>query len=215
MKRTRIIGAASIGVVALGLLLVAGCSSGKTVSSNTTAVPGGAAQTTASQTATSQTVNSQSTAVSTGSDQVLPVASNPIVNTATKPGLEITAAMAENNVDPVTKKDIADRLQFTIKNTSQETLSNPEVFYQMTDSVTKKTEGYYQKLNGISLAPGAVTTVYFDSETGAGHYPENQYSIYRTSPNEVVISIELSAQGYKPAMGEAVKAVGTGENPGQ
>ena len=210
MKPTRTLGAVALVVVAIGLLATAGCSSARTGASSTTVGQSGTTQVTATQ-----STATQSTPDSSGSAQVLPVAANPIVNTASKAGLEITAAMVENNVDPATKKDMADRLQFTIKNTSSEMLSDLEVYYQMTDSTTKKTEGYYQKLTGLPLAPGAEVTVYFDNETGPGHYPENRYSIYRTSANEVVISIEVSAPGFKPAMGEAMKAVGTGESPAE
>ena len=191
-----------IAVIALGALTAAGCSSanGNTNASGNPAASGG-----------TQTIGQ----TGAQSAQVLPVATNPIVNTATQEGLQISGAMAENNVDPVTKKDLTDRLQFTVKNTGTKPVNDPEVYYQMTDATTKKTEGYYQKLTGFSLAPGAEGTVYFDSTNGAGHYPENVYSLYRTSANKVVIAIEVSTTGYKPATGEAVKNVGTGEKPGQ
>ena len=213
---TRYIG---IAVVALGTIATAGCSNSSqpaATSSSTVAQDGvqttapGGTQTTTQGGSPSTTRTSTSVSV-----QVLPVAANPIVNDATQDGLQITGAMAENNVDPATKKDLTDRLQFTIKNTGTQPVSDPEVYYQMTDSTTKKTEGYYQKLTGLSVAPGAEVTVYFDNVSGPGHYPENAYSLYRTSPNEVVIAIEVSATGYKPAMGQAVKAVGTGEKPGE
>jgi hypothetical protein len=225
MKTQRFVVFVGIAAVAVGALTAAGCSGQQAEASDTAAAQGGiqsSAPTTApggTQTTTPTTApggaQTSSSATTQGTGQVLPVAKNPIVNDATKEGLQITAAMAENNVDPATKKDLTDRLQFTIKNTSTETLSDLEVFYQMTDSTTKKTEGYYQKLTGFSLAPGAEGTVYFDNESGPGHYPESKFSLYRTSANEVVISIEVSATGYKPAMGEAVKAVGTGEKAGE
>ena len=205
MKTQRLLVFVGIVAIVIGALIAVGCSGRQGATTTSAAVQSG-----------TQTTAQGGTPTSTqGSTQVLPVAKNPIVNSATQEGLVITEAMAENNVDPVTGKDLTDRLQFTIKNTSTETLSDLEVFYQMTDSTTNKTEGYYQKLTGFSLAPGAEGTVYFDNESGAGHYPESKYSLYRTSANEVVISIEVSAAGYKPAMGQAVKAVGTGENPNE
>jgi hypothetical protein len=209
MKAKRIVVFVGIAAVAVGALTAAGCS-GQAATTTSTAAQG-AVQTTVQGGAAATTTPGSAQ----GAAQVLPVAQNPIVNAATKDGLQITSAVVENNVDPVTKKDLSDRLQIAVKNTSTDTLSDLEIFYQMTDTTTKKTEGYYQKLTGFSLAPGAEGTVYFDTETGAGHYPENTYSLYRTSPNEVVISIEVSAAGYKPAMGEAVKAVGTGEKAGE
>lgn len=204
-RARRIVGVIGILAVATGVLTSAGCSSGQATTTSSVSAQG----------ITQGATQNQTQSSTAGSDQVLPVAENPIANTSTKQGLEIVSAMVENNVDPATGKDIADRLQITLKNTSSETLSDLEVYYKMTDTTTQKTEGYYQKLTGFTLAPGTEGTVFFDNETGAGHYPENKFSLYRTSANEVDFSIEVSAAGYAPAMGQAVKAVGTGENPGE
>jgi hypothetical protein len=152
-----------------------------------------------------------STTGTTKTNTVLPVASNPIKTDGTQEGLKITSAMVEDNVDPVTKKAIADRLQVTLENGAATAISDLEIFYTMTDAKTKKSEGYYQKLSGITLEPGKTATVYFDNKTQAGHYPENKYSIYRSSKNQVDFSIMVSAPGYKPATSVAKKSIGTGE----
>ncbi len=212
MKKQRLVVLVGIAAVAIGSVSISGCSSGQAATATTAATPGVTQGGTVDSAASSPTGAAASTQ---GSERVLPVAKNPIVNTSTKKGLEIASAMVENNVDPATKKDIADRLQITLKNTSGETLSDLEVYYEMKDTKTQKTEGYYQKLTGFSLAPGAEGTVFFDNQGGAGHYPENTFSLYRTSANEVDFSIVVSAAGYAPALGQAVKAVGTGENPGE
>jgi hypothetical protein len=194
MRIKRLGGVVAVAVVALGALAIAGC---------------GGQQASASSNAAA------SVAASPAGGPVLPVPSDPIVNTSTKPGLEITGIMVENNVDPVTKQDLSDRLQMTLVNTSSSTLSDLEVYYNMTDSKTNKSEGYYQKLTGLTIAPGASQTIYFDTESGPGHYPENIYSLYRTSPNEVVIDVKVSAPGYAPATAQVKKAVGTGEKAGE
>ena len=155
--------------------------------------------TTPSTTNTSQTV------------QVVPVTANPIHNTSTQPGLSISNAMVENNTDPATGNAVADRLQFSIKNSSSQTMTNLEVYYTMTDATTNKSESYYQKLTGISLAPGQSTYVFFDNGSGVGHYPENKYSIYRTSTNAVNFTIEVSAPGFQPATAQAHKSPGAGD----
>lgn len=142
---------------------------------------------------------------------VLPVTANPITNTGTKPGLTITAAIAENNVDPKTQAPVADRLQFTLTNTTSTPMTGLEVYYTMKDTTTGKTESYYQKLDGLTLAAGKGETIYFDNGTGTGHYPENKYSLYRSSTNQVNISIETSTSGFAPATATAVKSPGTGE----
>lgn len=149
-----------------------------------------------------------------GSSQVLPVSANPIQNASTQAGLAITAAAVEDNADPVTKQAISDRLQITLHNTSTQAMSNMEIYYQMKDITTGQTEAYHQVLTGLQLSPNESKTIYFDNETGAGHYPENKYSLYRSSKNEVDFTIQVSAPGFKPATGTAKKSVGTGETAG-
>lgn len=157
----------------------------------------------------SKTITTKST-----STQVLPISSNPIQNTSQQPGLVITAADAENNVDPTTKQAISDRLQISLQNSSTQTMSNLEVYYQMKDVKTGETEAYYQVLTGLQIASNATKTVYFDNQSGEGHYPENKYSIYRSSQNEVDFTIEVSAPGFKPVEATAKKSAGTGETAG-
>lgn len=169
---------------------------------------------TPTSTTASTTSGSSSTPSSTSnasSAVVLPVSSDPIVNNSTNATLQITKAAVEDNVDPSTGKAIADRLQLTLNNTGTTTLSNFEVYYTMTDRVTSASESYYQKLDGLTLAAGASTTVYFDNQAGAGHYPENQFSLYRSSTNQVDFTIEVSASGAKIVTGTATKSKGTGE----
>ncbi|ALO66677.1 hypothetical protein AS189_09450 [Arthrobacter alpinus] len=142
---------------------------------------------------------------------VLPVPTNPMKTTGTKPGLTVTGALAENNVDPQSKAAVPDRLQFDLTNTSTAPMTGLEAYYTMKDTTTGKTESYYQKLDGITLAPAQKETVYFDNGTSPGHYPENKYSIYRNSTNQVIITITAAATGYVPATGTATKSAGTGE----
>lgn len=151
------------------------------------------------------TTNTQQTS------QVVPVAANPINNPSTQAGLSILKPMVENNVDPATDGPISDQLQFAIKNSSSQPMTNLEVYYKMTDAKTNKSEGYYQKLNGLTIAPGQTTSVFFDNGSGTGHYPENKYSLYRTSSNTVDFTIEVSAPNFQPATGNAQKGPGTGE----
>ncbi len=157
---------------------------------------------------------SLSHSIASTSQLVLPVAKNPIVNKSMATGLVITYAAAENNVDPATHNPIADRLQLTLKNVSSKSLSRLEVYYLMTDVVTKAKEGYYQKLTGVTIAPKKSMTVYFDGGKQADHYPENQFSLYRSSQNQVNFKIWVSAPGVKIAQATALKSTGTGEKPG-
>jgi hypothetical protein len=169
--------------------------------------------TTPTQTSTTVTTGSSATTSSSGSaqDVVLPVSANPIMNSLTNSDLQIVAAGVEDLVDPITKKDMNDRLMLTLQNTGSKTLSNFEVYYEMTDAVTGITEAYYEKLTGFSLTPGAQDYVYFDNKTDAGHYPENQFSLYRSSVNQVDFKIMVSSDGAKIAEATAIKSKGTGE----
>ena len=142
---------------------------------------------------------------------VLPVDSNPIVNASTLPGLTIIKAAAEDVVDPVTNVDITDRLQVTVRNDSTTELTSFEIYYVMTDVTTGQSEAYYQALSGFTVGPGATATLSFDGETGAGHYPDNTFSIYRTSKNQVDFTIEVSAAGVQVATATATKGSGVGD----
>lgn len=210
MKRTTL--ALTVGSSLLAAVVLAGCSSPAQSATGGAATPQSsiAPSSAAASSSTSASGAVTSTAAAAGSP-VLPVASNPIVNTATAPTLQVTKATVEDNVDPATGKAINDRLQLTLKNTGNSPLGGLEVYYEMTDTVTGQKEGYYQKLDGLSIPAGQETTVYFDNQAGPGHYPENQFSIYRSSTNQVDFAIQVSAVGAKIATATAVKSKGTGE----
>jgi hypothetical protein len=161
--------------------------------------------------AASPTPTSSTAASGSSTAPVLPVNSNPIVNASTAPGLTIVSAAAEDNVDPDTQAPIDDRLQVTVKNDTTRELSSFEIYYVMKDVKTGQSEAYYQALTGFTLAAGATGTLSFDGETGAGHFPENTFSIYRSSKNQVDFTIELSAAGVQVANATATKGSGEGD----
>jgi len=197
---------AAIGTAGLlTAITVTGCSSAASTSPTQSAAPTAASAPAASAPAAS------APAATAPAGVVLPVTSNPIVNTATAAALEISFAGVEDLVDPATGKAIDDRLMLTLKNTGTTPLTGLEVYYEMTDIVTGATEAYYQKLDGVSIPAGQETTVYFDNTTDPGHFPENEFSIFRSSTNEVDFAIQVSAAEAKIATATAVKAIGTGE----
>jgi len=83
----------------------------------------------------------------------------------------------------------------------------------MTDVTTGASEAYFLPLDRFTLAANSEGTLDFDGATGPGHYPENRFSIYRTSNNQVDFSVEVSANGVAIATGTGSKSVGTGEQP--
>ncbi|GAA1743625.1 hypothetical protein [Microcella frigidaquae] len=154
---------------------------------------------------------SSSAASGSTTTAVLPVDSNPIVNASTVAGLTIVSAAAEDNVDPVTNAAIDDRLQVTVRNDTTSELTSFEVYYVMTDVTTGQSEAYYQALPGFTLAAGATGTLSFDGESGPGHFPENTFSLYRSSKNQVDFTIEVSAAGVQVANATATKGSGEGD----
>ena len=142
---------------------------------------------------------------------VLPVDANPIVNSATDQSLQVTYAAVEDNVDPATGQPIDDTLELTLTNTGSVPLTGLEVYYEMTDVTTGAMEGYYQALDGVTIPAGQETTVFFDNQSGVGHYPDNKFSLYRTSTNEVDFAVQVSANEAAIATAAAIKSVNTGE----
>ncbi len=141
---------------------------------------------------------------------VLPVTVDPIKNAATAPGLTVSKVLLQDNTDPGGNA-IGDRLQFTIGNDTSADVTGLEIFYTMTDTTTGATESYYQKLDGLVVPAMGSVPVYFDGDTGAGHFPENKFSLYRSSLNQVDFTIELSAPGLGIATATGAKDAGAGE----
>ena len=144
---------------------------------------------------------------------VIPVTKNPIVNKSKGVGFAILSAQVQDNTDPKNGTPIADRLALKVRNTTKKAITTFEIYYTMFDTVTKTSESYYQRLKPFSIPANSIGYIAFDNAKGPGHFPENTYSIYRNSKNEVKFTIELSASGFKPQFTSALKAKGTTENP--
>lgn len=170
-------------------------------------------------TACGSPATSSKSATSTGkgaksASTVLPVKHNPITNTSTAPGLQISSMLVENNVDPATGKAAADHLELELYNTSSKPLTNVEVYYTFDDSKLHLSESYYTKLApNFTIAPGAKRKVHFDDVTATDHYPDNQYSIYRSSKDALQVTAEVSAADVAPATKTIKKDAGGAEDP--
>lgn len=176
----KIISLAAVGVAAA---LVTGCGG-----SATSGTPGAAAGT--SPSATTSPANGA---------RVLPVATNPIVNSATAPGLTITKALVENNVSAETGKAVADHLEIVLANTTTKPIKRIAAYYTITDPSSGASEGYYTELTGVGLEPGASHVVHFDDTAAVDHFPVNKYSLYYTDKNALVVDVFASAPGLKVA----------------
>jgi hypothetical protein len=157
-----------------------------------------------------------SAAVTTSSNttgRVLPVAKNPIWNTSTAPGLAITKALVENNVVSRTNQVVDDHLEIALKNTSAKPLDRIAIYYKITDEKKGVSEGYYTKLDGFTIAPGATRVAHFDQTGAKDHYPVNKYSLYYTDKNALVVDVMAAAPGVQPATTMVKKDAGGPEDP--
>ncbi|MCP9487499.1 MAG: hypothetical protein MSC30_16750 [Gaiellaceae bacterium MAG52_C11] len=184
--------ALALGALALTLAsLVSGCGGG-----------GGASSASSAPT---------STAAAAATGRVLPVPKNPISNASTAPGLTITKALVENNVSPDTGKAVDDHLEIALRNTSSKPLDRIGVYYRITDPARGVSEGYYTKLDRVTIDPGASRVVHFDPTGAADHYPVNKYSLYYTDKNALVVDVIASARNVKPATFTVKKDAGGAE----
>lgn len=124
-----------------------------------------------------------------------------------------TAPLPINIVDcRVEDNATADHLEITMRNTGKEALTNFDIYFTITDKLDKSMEGYYVKLDGLTIQPNEKKTVHFDNEVDKpGHYYGNVYGLYGTSPNGLTFEIQLHASGYKPMDFSVDKAEGLAE----
>lgn len=192
--------ARSIALATAGSILLVACGSG------TGSTPG-AAQTPSSSSPT----GAGSTATAGG--QVLPVASDPISNTATAPGLSIDELLVENNVD-ATGAAAPDHLEIALSNSTSGDLGGLEIYYTFTDTVTGDTEGYDTVLPAdFSIPAGGTRVVHFDDSGAPDHFPVNQFSLFATSTNALDVEVEVSAAGVAVQTATVQKDAGGAEVP--
>lgn len=166
----------------------------------TAAVASGCGSSTTSTTSGGSATNAPATsAPAAGGKAVLPVPTNPIANAATASGLTITKALVENNVAPDTGKTTDDHLEVALENTTAKPLDQVQVYYKITDPAKNVSEGYYAKLDGFTIKPGATRVVHFDNTGKTDHYPVNKYSLYYTDKNALTVNVTASAAGVKQA----------------
>jgi hypothetical protein len=135
---------------------------------------------------------------------------NPIAQTGKPNGFTFTAKV-EDNFDPDTKQDVSDHLELEVKNTSGGSLKGLAVYYTLKDDVTGKVESYYKPLTDLAIDKGATLVVNFDDTGAPGHFRDNPNSIYRTSQNGKVFTVQLAAEGYVPVQIEFKKDKGGAE----
>lgn len=131
---------------------------------------------------------------------------NLIKETSTTPlTVKVKDARVEDNVNA------SDHMEIALTNTGKNDLKDFDLYYAVTDTVTKKAEGYYVKLTGFTLEAGATKTLHFDNKQGDLHYTGNFNGIYGTSKNEVLFQGQIHSTGYAPLDFSTKKSKGTAE----
>jgi len=147
-----------------------------------------------------------SNSVNSNSQTNLPLSNGPV-------GFKIQQALVENNVDPVTNKDVSDHLEITLLNTIDKDISNLSVDYSITDLRNSKKESYSAKLEGFILKSKETQTIHFDNENKTNHFWVNSYSMYYLSTDPLQFSITVSAEGYQAQTINVKKDAGGAEAP--
>ncbi|HEY5587220.1 MAG TPA: hypothetical protein VIK78_22385 [Ruminiclostridium sp.] len=119
--------------------------------------------------------------------------------------VKIKNARVEDNVT-------ADHLEITVTNTGKDELKSFDIYYTITDKVYNKKEAYYQKVDGLSIKSGETKTIHFDNKVKQqGHYFGNMNGLYGTSKNGLIFGVVLHNSGYMPFEFQVEKAKGTAE----
>lgn len=164
----------------------------------------------ASTTTPVATQNNANIPVEDPQDVVAGLYKNQIQNTSAQEGFVISNSLVENNVDK-NGKVIDDHLELSLKNISGKDLTDFEVYYTITDTVTNQKEGYYKKLTGFVLKGGETQAIHFDGAADAGHFSVNKNSLYYKSPNKMSFDVTVSSVGYKVQTVQISKDAGGAE----
>jgi hypothetical protein len=161
--------------------------------------------------ASSPAVSSNSTSNGTPNSttgQVLPVSSNPIVNTSTVQAFTIDSVLVENNVDAA-GKTADDHLEIAVTNTSSAELAGFEVYYTFDDQTAQISESYDAKLPAsFTVAPGATRVIHFDNSGAPDHFAVSDFSLYATSTNALDVTVIVSATDAAPQTATVQKDAG-------
>jgi archaellum component FlaF (FlaF/FlaG flagellin family) len=131
---------------------------------------------------------------------------NLIVETSNTP-LPVTI-----NDKRVEDNSTSDHFEITLTNNGSTPLNSFDIYFTITDKVTNKQEGYYQKLTGLSINPSEKKAINFDNlVTQPGHFYGNMNGLYGTSKNGLVFDVYLHNSDYKPMNFKVEKAKGTAE----
>ena len=125
------------------------------------------------------------------------LANSPIQESSTTKGFTLDAIAVENNVDAA-GVGVADHIEVKVSNTTQQEITNFDVYYTFTDAVTGERQAYYRPLTGNNLQPAESKSLHLDNSGAADHYRVNPNSIYFANANALHVEVTLHAASYAP-----------------
>ncbi|HHS94292.1 MAG TPA: hypothetical protein ENK63_02980 [Rhodobacterales bacterium] len=138
-------------------------------------------------------------------------AADPIKADGASAPFSIKEALVENNYDRAARKDAPDHLEIQLVNAGGTDLTGFSVYYTIKDKDTGDTEAYFANLDGFSVPAGGDARIHFDDATVAGHFRANPNSIYTTSQNAKLFTVEVKADGFQPVTAQINKDAGGAE----
>ncbi|MEC3863099.1 hypothetical protein VK792_17540 [Mesobacterium sp. TK19101] len=138
-------------------------------------------------------------------------ATDPIATDGAATPFTVKEALVEDNYNYAAKKDATDHLELQVVNTTGQDLKNFSVYYTITDKDLGTKEAYFKALDSFSVPANGDARIHFDDSGLPGHFRANPNSIYLTSQNAKLFTVELKAEGFKPLTLEINKDAGGAE----
>jgi hypothetical protein len=130
---------------------------------------------------------------------------DPIPDAGKSGGLVIRSAKVEDNMDPKTRRDVADHLEIELRNPGTNEIKGLQVFFSIKDDKGPTMESYYRNLPGFTIKAGGSRALHFDLKgatdwtAATDHFRSNENSMLYKTPNSKTVTIKVAADGYAPS----------------
>lgn len=120
-------------------------------------------------------------------------------------GLVIRSAKVEDNMDPKTRRDVADHLEIELRNPGTSEIRGVQVFFTIKDDKGPAMESYYRSLPGFTVKAGSSRALHFDLKgatdlaAATDHFRSNENSMLYKTPNSKTVTVKVAAEGYAPS----------------
>jgi hypothetical protein len=130
---------------------------------------------------------------------------DPIPDAGKSGGLVIRSAKVEDNMDPKTRRDVADHLEIELRNPGASEIKGLQVFFTIKDDKGPTIESYYRSLPGFTVNAGSSRALHFDLKgatdwaAATDHFRSNEHSMLYKTPNSKTVAIKVAVDGYAPS----------------